>query len=109
MKKHNLRATPWGCGEITQFKDLPFSGCLPHSKSPPSAGYYGKNFKGERGGRRKERRMLLGSVRPGVGQGGGWRLGKERAVYRHSQQTRIETIKQGIVLSAEEVKRNFYL
>lgn len=48
-------------------------------------------------------------ARLGVRQGGGWRLGREGAVYRHSQQTRIENIKQGIVLSAEEVKRNFYL
>lgn len=45
----------------------------------------------------------------GGGQHGGWKLGTEGAVYRHSQQTRIEAIKPGIVLSAEEVQRNFYL
>ena len=53
--------------------------------------------------------MILASVRTGVGRGGGWRLGRERAVYRHSQQIRMEIIKPGIVLSAEAVKRNFYL
>lgn len=51
--------------------------------------------------------MILVSVRPGVGRDGGWRLGRERAVYQHSQQIRIKTIKPGIVLSAEVVKRNF--
>lgn len=59
--------------------------------------------------RGKEGRMILVSVRPGVGRGGGWRLGRERAVYWHSQQIRMETIKPGIVLSAEAMKRNVYL
>lgn len=45
--------------------------------------------------------MILVSVRPGVGQNWWVEAGKERAVYRHSQQIRIETIKPGIVLSAE--------
>ena len=53
--------------------------------------------------------MILVSVRPGVGRGGGWRLGRERAVYWHSQQIRMEAIKPGIVLSAEAMKRNVYL
>lgn len=43
--------------------------------------------------------------------GTGWwvEAGKGGSCLSASQQTRIENRKQGIVLRAEEVKRNFYL
>lgn len=61
-----------------------------------------------RGGGRREACLLSASGRR-VGQGGGRRLEEEGAIYRHSQQTRTQSTKPGIVLNAEEVKRNFYL
>lgn len=78
------------------------------SDSPLRTGYGGKkNFEGDSRGKRKEGRMISEAVRPGAGTERWVEAGK--GVYQHCQQTRIEAIKRGIVLRAEEVKRNFYL
>lgn len=83
------RAGLWGDHPV---QCLTFRGCLPHSNNHLRAGQQGKEiFEGDKRGKRKERRVLLASVRPRVGQGGGWRLAREGAVYRHlnKQELRI--------------------